>query len=69
MAQGSSSDKHRRRSYDERVDFYGVYCPDNAKTYLAPNLGLGKAVCVLRVDPTANNQTKNIRWANDYEIK
>jgi hypothetical protein len=68
MAQVPGLEKHTRRCYNDRVDFYGVYCSDNAKTYLVPNLGLGKAVCVLRVDPTANNQSKNIRWACHYEI-
>ena len=67
MAQGAG--QHIRRCYGDHVDFYGVYCPDNLKSYLVPNTGLAKSVCVLRVDPTANNQSKNIRWAVDYEIK
>ena len=69
MAQKYGTGEHIRRCYDERVDFYGVYCPDNLKSYLVPNVGLAKSLCVLRVDPTANNQSKNIRWAADYEIK
>ena len=69
MSQSTGSEIHTRRCYDDRVQFYGVYCPDNAKTYLVPNVGLGKAVCVLRVEPTINNQLKNIRWASEYEIK
>ena len=63
MAQDTGSGRHTRRCYSERVDFYGVYCPDIAKTYLVPNRGLAKAACTLRVEPTANNQSKNIRWA------
>ena len=69
MAQESGSKKHTSRIYGDRVHFYGVYCPDNGKTYLVPNIGLAKAVGVLRVDPTANNQVRNVRWAIDYEIK
>ncbi len=67
MAQGSR--EHIRRCYGDRVDFYGVYCPDNDKSYLVPNVGLAKSACALRVDPTANNQSKNIRWAANYELK
>jgi hypothetical protein len=27
-----------------------------------------KTVGTLRVDPTANNQSENIRWAADFEL-
>jgi len=46
MAQDYGSKRHTSRCYGDRADFYGVYCPDNEKTYLVPNLGLAKAVGV-----------------------
>ncbi len=47
---------------------YGVYGPDNLKTYLVPQEEVSSALGVWRVEPPANNQTKNIRWAQDFEI-
>ncbi len=69
LTQETGSRRNVSRCYGDNVDFYGIYCPDNEKTYLVPNSGLAKAVGVLRVNPTANNQSKNIRWAINYEIK
>ena len=68
MAQQAGTNAHKRRYYGDCIDLYGVYCPANEKVYLVPKEGLASAVGVLRVDPTANNQNKNIRWANEYEI-
>jgi hypothetical protein len=56
------------KHYVEQADLFGVYCPQNQKVYLIPVKGVGKRMCFLRIDPTKNNQKKNIRWARDYEI-
>jgi hypothetical protein len=68
MAQEAGTKRHIRRHYGEKVDMYGVYCPETEKTYLVPRTEVGTALGVLRVVPPANNQVKNIRWAKDYEI-
>lgn len=69
MAQEAGTGRHVRRHYGDKIDMYGVYCPEIEKTYLVPRSEVGVAVGILRVNPPGNNQSKNIRWAKDYEIK
>lgn len=58
-----------RKNYTkEEIDYFGVYCPDNKQTYLIPVEDVGNNEASLRVKPSRNNQTKNIRWAKDYRI-
>lgn len=47
------------------IDYFGVYCPDNEKTYLIPASELGTTEGCLRVDPTKQKIT---HWAFDFEI-
>ena len=70
MAQEHGSRRHICQRYDDRVDFYGVYCPETGKVYLVPSAAVctSKALGVLRVSPPANNQAKGIRWASEYEL-
>jgi hypothetical protein len=58
-----------RRDYQGEVDDFAVFCPELGSVYLIPiedipvrNLG------TLRVDPPANGQVKNVRFAATYEI-
>jgi PD-(D/E)XK endonuclease len=51
------------REYGDAIDFFGVYCPANGKTYLVPIPGRS-----LRVTPTKNNQKKGIWLAEEFEI-
>ena len=58
-----------RRDYQGEVDDFAVFCPELGSVYLIPiedmpvrNLG------TLRVDPPANGQVKNVRFAAPYEI-
>ena len=55
-----------RRPYkDGEIDYLAVYCPANNSLYGVPaknHLGLGW----LRLEPSKNGQSKNIRWALDY---
>jgi hypothetical protein len=63
-------ENHYRKSYDNQVDFFGVYCHELDKCYLIPMKeleGLKSEGC-LRVEPTKNNQTKTIRLAEEFEI-
>ena len=63
-----SPDMPYRRHYRGTADMFGVYCPDNDKTYLVPVADIGKRAGTLRLEPTLNNQAQRIRWASDYEI-
>jgi hypothetical protein len=54
------------QGYKGQVDLFGVFCPENGKTYIVPVADVGETAVALRVDPTAN---PNIRWARNYELK
>ena len=57
------------RSYSrEEIDYFAVYCEHTGKVYLVPPEDVGTTAAVLRIEPTANNQVKGVRWAEDYEI-
>lgn len=64
-----SNTNHQPRSNHGEVDAFGVYSPDLLTAYLVPLDGLGDSGCHLRLGPTANNQSKGIRFAADYEIR
>jgi hypothetical protein len=68
----ASSQYHRggkRRSYRGEVDAFGVFCPDNRKTYIIPIVDLPLVrEARLRLDSPKNLQAKGIRWAAQYEI-
>jgi hypothetical protein len=68
MAQATLERRHERRPYGDKVDFYGVFCPGNGKVYLVPQEVLSTNLGVLRVNEPQNGQTKNIRWARDFEV-
>lgn len=58
-----------KRSYTkEEIDFFAVYCRFTGKSYLVPVEDVGTTLGSLRVEPTANNQQKGVRWAEDYEV-
>jgi len=66
-----SSHHHRGgpcRSYIGEVEFIAVSCPELDKVYLIPEADLNRAKVHLRVEPTANRQSKNVRWAQAYEL-
>lgn len=66
-----SSYRHRGRGakhYRGDIEFFGVYCPETDKSYLVPVADARDWRCSLRVKPTANNQSTNIRWAKDYAL-
>jgi hypothetical protein len=48
--------------------FCAVYYEYTNKVYLVPVENVGINEGYLRVEPTADNQIKGIRWAEDYEI-
>lgn len=67
---GFSAGRHRRtRDYRGEADFFGVYCADTSSVYLVPVEHVGTDRGILRIDPTKNNQSKNVRWARDYVLQ
>lgn len=59
---------HGRKDYRGQIEYFAVYCPDLGKVYLVPIDHVGTASGILRLLPTKNNQSKNVRWARDYEL-
>ena len=57
-----------RRDYRGQVEYFGVYCPQNNRAFLVPVDIVGKTEGKLRLVETKNNQSKNVHWAEDYEI-
>ena len=60
--------KTRKRYTRKDIDYFAVYCEYTEKIYLVPVEDINSTDGFLRIEPTANNQTKGIRWAKDYEI-
>ena len=56
------------RTYVGEIDYFAVYCPANRGTYVVPCDDTTRTDVMLRVEPTANNQSKGIRWADDYVL-
>jgi hypothetical protein len=55
--------------YAGQIDAFAVYCPDLDKAYLVPIEALpARFFGYLRVQPTLNGQTLNVRWAHDFEL-
>ncbi len=63
-----SNTKNQPRSYHGEVDAFGVYSADLGSVYLIPLAGLSDRTCSLRLGPTANNQSKGVRYAADYAL-
>jgi hypothetical protein len=57
------------------IDTFCIYCRDTKDVYIVPardyleedNKTIRKSI-KLRVDPTKNNQQKNVKWANAYKV-
>lgn len=60
--------KTKKKYTREEIDYFAVYCEYTKKVYLVPVEDVGIDQGYLRVEPTANNQAKGVRWAEDYEI-
>jgi hypothetical protein len=57
------------RLYAGEIEFFGVYCPQNNKSYLVPMSIVGnRGNLSLRIEPTKNNQKYGSNWASDYEL-
>jgi hypothetical protein len=56
------------RDYHGEIELFAVYCPRLDRIYAVPVEAASHSRCRLRVDPTANNQAKDVRWAADFEL-
>lgn len=64
----NTSNQRTTRVYTStEIDWLAVYCPDTDKCYYLPVDDLGCNELRLRVEPSRNNQSQNVRWASDYE--
>jgi hypothetical protein len=60
--------KTKKRYTREEIDYFAVYCQYTGKVYLVSVDVVPHDMGTLRVEPTANNQAKGVRWAEDFEI-
>lgn len=58
--------RNRKKYTIDEIDFFGTYY--NGKTYLIPISEAPDTFCRLRINKSKNNQSKNIRWAIEYEL-
>ena len=67
----ASNNWHRgtKHSYVGQIELFAVFCPDNGKTYLVPVGELGTHTGTLRLVPTRNGQTADVRMADAYEVR
>ena len=50
------------------VDFFAVFSPVSGRVFLVPCDETTRGHTTLRIDPPLNNQTRGIRWAEDFEL-
>jgi hypothetical protein len=55
-----------KHSKNQEVDIVAVYCPETNKCYYIDAIEVGSSIS-LRVGKTKNNQSNNIKFAEDYE--
>ena len=68
-ANANVTGKNRQsRHYRGQCDYFAVYCEELNKVYLIPVDQVGTASANLRLVPAKNNQAKNVRRAQDYEL-
>lgn len=67
-----NADARRPRGipYQGQIEAFGVYCPQNGRTYLIPidAVGGNTSTARLRVDATRNGQHRGIRLAESFQI-
>jgi hypothetical protein len=63
-----SHTRNEHSDYRGQVDAFGVYSPQLDLVYLVPVAETPLQGCHLRLEPTRNNQSANVRWAADYLI-
>lgn len=61
-----NSTKTYRRNYIDKIDFFMTYYGNTA--YMVPVSVCGTSQKLLRLGPTKNGQTKNVDFAEDFEL-
>jgi hypothetical protein len=55
--------------YWGQIEAFGVFCPQNGKSYLVPIAAVtASSMACLRLEPARNRQAKRIRLAADFEL-
>lgn len=59
-----------RKTYNEEIEFFGVYCPENDVVYLVPIASVVdcESCASLRLVQAANNQIRNTRNAAEFVL-
>ena len=57
-------------SYRGQIESFGVFCPENGRTYLVPMSALttSDSTARLRLRPTRNGQRTGVRLADEFDI-
>jgi PD-(D/E)XK endonuclease len=57
-------------SYRGQIECFGVFCPENGRTYLVPMTALttSDSTARLRLRPARNGQQLGVRLASEFEI-
>jgi hypothetical protein len=67
-----STHYHRKggscKSYQNDIDFFGIYCPQLHSVYLIPIADTSKLSGTIRINETKNRQHSQVRWAQPYLI-
>jgi len=59
----------RREEYEEGdFDEYMIYFSENSEVYKVSFDEAPKTQITFRLEPTKNNQSKGVRWAEDYKL-
>ncbi len=59
----------KKHGYHGIAEWFGVYSVDTGKVYMVAVSETGKGSEMrLRLNPSRNNQEKNVNWAKDYEF-
>lgn len=56
------------KSYAGEIDLFAVHCEALDRVYAVPVEVAPRGECSLRIEPTANNQERKVRWAADFEV-
>jgi hypothetical protein len=62
------SDGYNTADYTRDIDYFITTVGLGRTVYLVPIEDASKNEMVLRKEPTANNQSKGINWADDYRL-
>jgi hypothetical protein len=66
---GKKGGKYVKSAYTiDEIDGFAIYAPELDKCYFVPISDKSQYEITLRLEAPANNQTKDIRWAKDFEL-